>query len=90
MTEDQHREVDGGNRDPLHRNDEHAENLPLVPAMGQNGGDHGHDLRHRLQLAQVAGLMVKPSEEAMERRPEMRNSRPMMTTAIQTLTTCGL
>ena len=34
--------------------------------------------------------MVKPSDDAIERRPEMRNSRPMMTTAIQTLTTGGI
>ena len=33
---DQHRKVDGGNGDPPDRYDEHA-NLPLIPAMGQNG-----------------------------------------------------
>ena len=33
---DQHREVYGGDGDPLDRNNEHAE-VPLVPAMSENG-----------------------------------------------------
>src|ERR1017187_1019922 len=48
-------EVDGCDGDPLDRNDEEAE-LPLVPLMGQDGGDYGDDLGDRFQLAQVAGL----------------------------------
>src|ERR1017187_4003647 len=48
-------EVDGCDGDPLDRNDKEAE-LPLVPLMGQDGGDYGYDLGDRFQLAQVAGL----------------------------------
>ena len=40
-------------------------------------------------LPRSLAWMVKPSEDAMERSPETRNSRPMMTTAIQTLITGG-
>jgi hypothetical protein len=55
MDGDQHREVNGGDSDPLDRNHQHAE-LPLIPVVRQDGGDHGDDLNHRFQLAQVAGL----------------------------------
>src|SRR5579864_507065 len=34
--------------------------------------------------------MVKPSEAAIERKPEIRNSRPTMITATQTLTIEGI
>src|SRR5690348_18318214 len=34
--------------------------------------------------------MVKPSDAAMERSPEIRNSRPMMITATHTLTMDGI
>ncbi len=40
-----------------------------------------------LSLPMSLASMVKPSEAAMERRPETRNSRPMTRTAIQGLTT---
>ena len=43
-----------------------------------------------LSLPRSLAWMVNPSEAAMDRSPEIRNSRPMMTTAIQTLTTWGL
>ena len=43
-----------------------------------------------LSLPRSLASMVKPSDEAIERRPLMRNSRPMMITTIQTLTTCGV
>jgi len=56
----------------------------------EDGRDHGDDLGDSLQLAQVAAWMVKPSEEAIERSPLIRNSRPMITTAIHTLTISGL
>ena len=43
-----------------------------------------------LSLPISEASMVKPSEAAMERRPETRNSRPMMMTAIQGGTMRGL
>ena len=41
-------------------------------------------------LPRSLAWMVKPSEEAIERSPLIRNSRPMITTAIHTLTISGL
>ena len=43
-----------------------------------------------LSLPRSLAWMVKPSLEAMERRPLTRNSRPMTRTAIQGFMTWGL
>ena len=85
----QHRKVNRGNSDPFDRNYQQAE-FPLVSAMRQHGRNNADNLHHRFELAQFAGLIVKPSLDAMERSPEIRNSRAMMTTTIHTLTTWGL
>ncbi len=36
--------------------DDEAEEVPLIPAVGENRGDDGHNLHHHLQLAQLARL----------------------------------
>src|SRR3954467_15666755 len=52
----QHGEVAGRNCRPSHRNDEPAAEVPLEPAMGEDGRDYKDDLDHSLELAYVAGL----------------------------------
>jgi hypothetical protein len=51
----QRREIDGRRRDPVNRDDKPAD-LPLVPAIVQDGGNYRKNLDDSLQLTQIAGL----------------------------------
>jgi len=47
--------VDGAERDGVHGDDDRAE-VPVVPAVRQDGGDDGDDLDDGLELADVGGF----------------------------------